>query len=249
MEGDITMKVINAIWEKRNLNVDVQEVSFEMRDSIDELKEILSGINVPYSVVRIPSGRVDLLLEAQNLGYKVIEVNFLLEGDVRTMELPSIYKRFEPVISVHDADMAMRDRVLKEIRKGEIFATDRIALDPLFSQRIAGERYYNWVNDELDRGARMAIAYFKDKPAAFGINFAATGKGKIYDAFLGGLLSEAANKGLGFLLLYVNMESVRAQGGDKIIARVSSNNQPVFRLHMQYMYEIRETNYILVRHQ
>jgi hypothetical protein len=71
----------------------------------------------------------------------------------------------------------------------------------------------------------------------------------VYDAFLGGVFSEAANKGLGFLALYANMQSIRSQGGLKIITRVSSNNLPILRLHLQYGYDITDMNYILVKHQ
>jgi hypothetical protein len=112
---------------------------------------------------------------------------------------------------------------------------------------MAGIRYYNWTRDALEKGAEMAIGYYKDEPVAFGINGCV--KDKLYDGLLGGVFSEASNKGLGFLSIYANLESIHEQGGIKLVTKISSNNVPILRLHMQYNYEIRDMNYILIKHQ
>jgi hypothetical protein len=227
--------------------VDVQEISCDGSETVEELETNLSDIHVPYSVLKIPSGCTNLLFTAQTLGYSFVETSIQLEGKVSTMELPGIYKRFENFVSVERAERDMLDKILAEIENAEIFETDRIARDPFFSKMIAGRRYANWTRDELDKGAEAVAAYYKEEPVAFGINMPSDGT--VYDAFLGGVFSEAANKGLGFLALYANMQSIRSQGGLKIITRVSSNNLPILRLHLQYGYDITDMNYILVKHQ
>ena len=63
------------------------------------------------------------------------------------------------------------------------------------------------------------------------------------------MLPNVSNKGLGFAALYANYVSIKNQGGRKIVTRVSSNNSPILRLHIQYGYVITNMNYILVKHQ
>ena len=241
------MKEINAFWEKRNLGVDVKEIEFEEKDELDALGELLYAVHTPYSVLRIASGRTDALLLAQEQGYRVIEMSIGLEGKTDHVKLPEIYRRFESAVSVSFATPDVSDQILKEIKKGEIFETDRIALDPYYSKSVAGNRYYNWTKDELDKGARLAVAYYKNAPAAFGVT--CQKDHNCYDAFLGGNFSEMANKGLGFLAIYANMKAIQMQGGTKIVTRVSSNNQPILRLHMQYGYMVKDMKYVLIRHQ
>lgn len=240
------MKIIDAVWEKRNLGVDVREMVCDGTETAEELEKQLAKIQVPYSVLKIPSGSTDLLLAAQSAGYHFMETSISLDGKVSTMSLPRIYQRFESFIEVKKAEGDFLDKILQEIETGTIFETDRITRDPYFSQKIAGRRYANWTKDELNKGAEAVISFYKEQPVAFGINLCSDGT--VYDAFLGGVFTEAANKGLGFLALYANMESIRNQGGTRIVTRVSSNNMPILRLHMQYGYEITDMNYILIHH-
>ncbi len=241
------MRVIDAVWEKRNLGVEVQEIVCDGTETANELQEQLSEIRMPYSVLKIPSGSTELLMASQSVGYCFVETAVSLDGKVSTMELPRLYQRFEPLIEVRRAEGEALDKILQEMEAGDIFETDRIARDPHFSKQIAGRRYANWTRDELDRGAEAVISYYKEQPVAFGINLRS--EGTVYDAFLGGVFTESANKGLGFLALYANMESIRQQGGTRIVTRVSSNNLPILRLHMQYGYGITDMNYILIKHQ
>lgn len=241
------MRVIDAVWEKRNLGVEVQEIVCDGTETANELQEQLSEIRMPYSVLKIPSGSTELLMASQSVGYCFVETAVSLDGKVSTMELPRLYQRFEPLIEVRRAEGEVLDKILQEMEAGDIFETDRIARDPHFSKQIAGRRYANWTRDELDRGAEAVISYYKEQPVAFGINLRS--EGTVYDAFLGGVFTESANKGLGFLALYANMESIRQQGGTRIVTRVSSNNLPILRLHMQYGYGITDMNYILIKHQ
>lgn len=241
------MRVIDAVWDKRNLGMDVVEIIMEGKDSVEDLTLQLTQVNVPYVVVKIPSGRVDLLLEAQKYGYQYIETTFHLEGIVSNLSIPSIYKRFEPAIAVMEADNGLKERVLDEIRSGQIFSTDRIALDPAFSKEVAGQRYYNWTCDELKKDARIFIAFYKTEPVAFGISKRMDGLR--FDAFLGGAFADASNKGLGFLAIHANNYAVNIQNGKRIVTHVSSNNPAILRLHMEYGYNVTQMEYVLIKHQ
>ena len=242
------MIIVNAVWEKRNLGVDVVEITCTDKDNTEELRQLLSSIETPYSVLKIPSGCTDLLVEAQNCGFQVIENGIELLGDLRKIKVPDVYSRFIPHIRLEEAKGKILDNILGEIRRGEIFKTDRIAVDPYFSKEIAGKRYYNWCNDALEDGAFMGVLYYKDTPVAFGLSKRDKNDSKTFDGILGGLLPEASNKGLGFLVVYGENEICRVNEGKYCIGRVSSNNIPILRLHLQFGYEVKSMNYVLVKH-
>ena len=241
------MKFTKAVWEKRNLGVECIEVSCSEYDKIDELDEALASIDVPYSVVKIPAGSSDLLRAAQMRGYIVAETGIELWGDMRRVKTPKIYERFLPYIRMEQATGTVLEKVLNDIKSGQIFATDRVSTDPLFSVEIAGRRYYNWCKDVLAQGAYMGVLYYKDQPVAF--NISKQKKNGISDGLLGGVFPEAVKKGLGFLIVHGENEICKLHGGKACTGRVSSNNLPILRLHLQYGYEIKKINYVLVKHQ
>ena len=248
MKGLVAMKIIDAFWEKKNLGVDTTEIVCDGSESYTDVEIELSKIKTNYSVLKIPTGNYDLLNIGQKYGYSVIEVSFKLIGNVNVVKLPTMYNRFIQHVKVEPATDEIKAKVLNEIAAGEIFSTDRIAIDPLFSKELAGKRYCNWCNDAIEKGANLEIAYYKNSPVAFNFN-ALPDERKICDGLLGGVFSEALDKGLGFLVLYTELESCKKMGGKSVISTVSSNNLPILKLHTQFGFDIKEMKYVLIKHQ
>lgn len=242
------MRIIDAVWEKRNLGIDVTEINAEPTDSVDELVRVLSGVLVPYSVVKIPAKCPELLLAAQDCGYKMIEASMTIEGNIKRIATPKLFSRFLPLIEIQEANVELLEKIYAEVAAGEIFATDRIALDPMFSKELAGRRYYNWCLDAMKQGAMMEVAFYKGQPAAFNLSILKQERG-LSDGLIGGVFSEAKNMGLGFLVVELEMDLCRKLGGNICLGRVSSNNAAILRLHMQYGFEISDIQYVLIRHQ
>lgn len=240
------MKIVNAHWEYRNLGVNCTELNLDPNDSMVAFKEALETLDSGYQVIRIPSGRTDLLLAAQNMHFQVIEMSIQIAKVVDEYSLPKIFKRFESHIIVSEATQEDIDRVLNLMRNGDLFTTDRISLDPYFTSEQSGERFYNWTKDSLDNGAHIFIAKYKGESAGFGVNY--TTDGKRYVALFGGVFPEFAGKGLGFTALHTNMVSIINQGGTSIVTAVSSNNQPILRLHESFGYQVQELHYVLIKH-
>lgn len=240
------MKIINAAWEKRNLGVNCVELNVGNNDSLTEFNDAISKLQSEYQVVRIPSGKTDMLLSAQKAGFQVIEMNMQLDKMIKDYKLPSIYTSFEPYINVLAADASDIDTVLGKIKKGDLFVTDKVARDPFFSTGQSGNRYYNWSMDVLDQGAKLYRVQYKDADVGFVLNY--TKDGKLYDAFLGGVFPEYANKGLGFLVVHANIISIMSRGGNRVITGVSSNNMPILRLYLLFGFDIWEMRYILIKH-
>ncbi len=243
------MRIVEATWERRNIGVDVIEIICSKKDTCLALAAALHDLKSSYSVVKIPSGRFDLLLEAQKNGYLFVETSFELWGDVQKIHLPECYNRFNKYIRMEEASGKILDRILGEIKAGAIFETDRIALDPYFSRELAGRRYYNWTQDVLADNAFMGVLYYKDNPVSFNLSRPVPDRYGVYDGILGGLLREAAGKGLGFLVVHGANEICKMYGGKYSIGRVSSNNAPIFRLHLQFGYELKGMTYVLTKHQ
>jgi GNAT superfamily N-acetyltransferase len=147
---------------------------------------------------------------------------------------------------VEAASEELQDRVFREIKMGTIFSTDRIALDSHFSVEIAGNRYYNWMRQELDRGAALSISYYKEEPVAFSITKPAANG--VCDGIMGGVFAEHRNRGLGFLAIEATNQTAEKYGAKKIQTKVSSNNLPILRLHVSGGYEIVHMEEVLVKH-
>lgn len=241
------MRVVDAYWEKRNLGVSTTEVYIDTKDSLDELKNVIKHISSQYIVVKVAYAAVDAMLFLQDMGFRYIETNILLESKISHMQIPPIYKRFLKNYDFVEADPQLTERVLAEVSAGKIFKNDRIALDPFFSAEIAGKRYSNWIKDELERNAVIYIAKYKNVPVTFTVVKPVSET--VYNSFLGGVFESEANKGFGFTGSIGIADKVAAMGGKKITTRVSSNNLPILRIHMNLGYEIQAMDSVFVKHQ
>lgn len=242
------MTHIEAVWEKRNLGVDCQEIRCSEMDTPAALARGISRLAAPYQVIRIPAGKADLLLEAQKHSFSVIEVSIDLVTKMgEPIELPKLYRRFEPAVSIHKASEEEQENILNRISDGTMFSTDRVALDPYFSMKASGERYSLWAKDLITKSsAHLSCLSYKDQTVGFSLNYKKANK--TYYAVLGGVFAEYAHMGLGFLAIYGNMKSIYEQGGRIVETSVSSNNPPILRLHQLYGYETTAMTYILIKH-
>lgn len=240
------MKIIDAYWEKRNLGVNCVELEVANNDTLADFNNSLCKLQSEYQIVKIPSGKTDILLSAQDAGFRLIEMNIQLCKNIKEYKLPGICQRYEPYMNVVKADKKSTELVLDKIKKGDLFVTDKVARDPFFSIEKAGNRYFHWSKDLLQQGASLFVTQYKNTDIGFVLNY--TKDGKLYNAFLGGIFSEYANKGLGFLVVHGNVLSIIHQGGNRVITGVSSNNRPILRLFLEFGFDVFDMRYILIKH-
>ena len=94
------MIIKNTPWEKRNLGIASSvELIIEQHDNWSAVEKDISDRKEQYQVMHVPGGLTDVLINAQDLGFRMIETNIQLVRDLKKIELPQIYKRFEPHIS------------------------------------------------------------------------------------------------------------------------------------------------------
>ncbi len=73
------MKIIDAVWEQRNMGVKTNEIIIDGSESLDEIKSSLSEIKADYIVVKTPVGRMDINQLLSNLGFSFMETMLQIE--------------------------------------------------------------------------------------------------------------------------------------------------------------------------
>lgn len=238
------MQIINATWEKRNLNENVVEVLLEKNDNLNDIVDKLISLDAEYQVVKIPIKKYDYMNILQNLGFMYIETLFNIYSNVDSYI--SVNKEVENNTIIRKANKIEIKKILDEIKEGKVFNTDRISIDPYYSIKISGMRYYNWAKDIIMDGAEVYILSYNGNDVSFTINKCI--REKTFDPILAGMLSKEINFGLGFLMDFLIFSSIKIQGGKKIITTCSSNNLPVLKLNLECGYKIKNIQYVYVKH-
>jgi len=239
------MKLINAEWERRNIGVSTVELHVDVNDNVDEVENVISENKSEYQVLKLPAGNPAMISRMEKNGFSFIETLFSLSEKVKNIELPNVYRRFLSDIKVIQDTGFYQEMVLEKIKQGEIFKTDRIALDPLFSERHAGNRYYNWAKDEMDKNAELNIVLYKENPVAFSI---CRGNGKVCSNLLGGNLESSGVTGMGFAGVYASHVYAEKKEYSLEETSVSSNNPSILKLHIMFGFKISDIKYVMVKH-
>ena len=243
----IILNIVEATWEKRNIGVTCTEIEIEKNDSLPEILNAVAERTEQYIVVKILHGRTDVLFALQDLGFHFIETLFTTEVSLKEKPVfPAVCSNLIQNISYHVATPEDQRRVLDEVKSGRIFSTDRIALDPDFSNELAGQRYAFWIEDIMAKeGSKMIITEYENK--SIGFNVFAT-KGKICEGLIGGLFFDYLDSGLGFANNYAGLLAGHDFWGTKTVSHVSSNNFQMFKLHLFSGMNIKSLVYVLIKH-
>jgi hypothetical protein len=239
------LKIIDAIWERRNLGVACVEVSLEATDTAAEARDALAGIETQYLVVKVPAGVSDLMLLASEIGCRFVEASVHITRRVANLDLPGIEKRLADSVShapMQESDMHL---LWDEIRNG-MHETDRVALDPHFTKVQASNRYIGWIQDEAARGAEVYKLIYKNQSIGY-FTMKNLGDG-VYYPFLAGMYRSHKNSGLGFNIAYKAMCEAAARGGTSISTYISTNNDSSVRLHVNLGFRFEEITYVYVKH-
>ena len=112
------MKIVNAVWEKRNIGCETTEVTFEQDDSLAEAEKLAKKLGTEYIVLKIPSYRTDIMLTVQKYGYTYIEDMVYLVHYLGEVQRNRIEQRIYDAVSyelMNDDDILM---LKEEIRCG-----------------------------------------------------------------------------------------------------------------------------------
>lgn len=229
------MKIIDAYWEKRNLGVTCYEIEIDQKDPITSVREEYEALSErEYMVVKIPSVHYEAVRFFQDRGYTFIESAFSMVHHGSVISVPA---RFEKICSrcswrlIEDGDI---EQINQEIDKG-MFKTDRVYLDPAFTNEQAAKRYRLWLRDGIESGHRVFIVAYNGRTIGFTSDIIAG----VYDAFQG--------TGLGLCVQYAYL-CAHKNGDNDVYTRVSGNNYPVIQMQQFLGFQIDRMEYVFIKH-
>lgn len=239
------MKVIDAIWEQRNLGVTCYEVTVEQGDSSGEIQQTLAQLQADYLVVKVPAAHSEAMFLLPTLGLTFIECSINVMHNLKTIPLTTVQRRFVDAVEYIPVTPDEITSVFTQIHRG-MFTTDRIVLDPHFTREQAANRYCGWIGDEITRGAEVFALRFRGEAIGF-FTFKQTDDG-IYYPFLAGIYPEWQNSGLGVNAVYQPLREAIQRQARFITTYVSSNNPPIIRAHLALGSVIHNISYVYVKH-
>jgi hypothetical protein len=215
------MKIIDAVWEKRNLNLNTTEIDVEAEDTFDRLLEAITNDTSDYLVVRLPAGSSKLLCNMERLGLTYVEDMVRLVHNLNSVVLTPVELRMFAQTGIRKMDGSELDELCRQVERG-IFGTDRISVDSFFDENVANKRYAYWIRDEFERGTSFYIYLYKNQDVGF-FSLKEQENG-VYVSTLGGLYVDKRIGGLGSIISYHVIDEVKRLGGTKVKISVSTNN-------------------------
>lgn len=237
------MKIIDAIWEKRNLGVSSYEVVIETEDSASDIEKKLAELDADYIVVKVPSEHSDVLESVQKSGFGYIEDLIHVEHDLSEVTRNRIIQRLYDETTYREMNDEDLEQLWSEIKDG-MFDSDRISTDSHFGKEKAATRYLNWTKDLLEKGARFYAIRYRDDSTGFVI--LDTKDGLTYNSILGGGYRKYRKSGIG--IIQKEQEITKSLGGKRVTTAVSSNNVGQFKALIMNGYKPYMIEHIFIKH-
>lgn len=245
------MKIINAFWEKRNLGLDVIEITIDNNDlkNFDNIeKKLRDDFTDKYVVIKMPVGNLTVLHKLQDLGFYFMESLFTLEKNIETYSIP---EKFQSLNNLTDAVIIPPDQfdsVIEKIPCG-MYSTDRIYLDPCLDYKMSRTRYVNWIKDlQQQENTIMYETVLKStsEPVGYGVCIYNKEIKEMY-SLLTGIYPASQGKGLGALVIHSPVLIAQKKKCKIVKTAISSNNIKVFKKHMPFAFDITCQQYVLRR--
>ena len=243
------MNTVHATWEADNLGVDAYEITLTESDTLEAFaaeEARMAAEGAQYIVVKTPVNCPGLLFGLPRMGYTMVEMVFHVAIRRDAYHIPADIARFDRGLSVlertGDAD---RERIFTLIRSG-VFKSDRVSIDPAFTQEQSGNRYANWLRQMLDAGGKLFEVLQKDKP--FGFFVITRVDEHTVDPVLMGMYDEASDRGMGALLHKKTLDTCFAQDCTRLTSTIVSNNAKVLRVYVNAGATVTDTLYTYVKH-
>ena len=241
------MKIIDAFWEKKNLNIETKEIIVNNNDSLLDIDKIINSLSDKkhYIVIKIPIGRPDFIKLITDKGFYFIESLFKMSLRISTFQFPNFINKFDEMLTYKMITNSDEFACLEnEIKKG-IFTTDRIALDLNFGKDIAANRYVNWLKYEVKKECEVFEIIHENTP----IGFFAIKKitEKKYNLLLGGLYKNSMDMGFGFSILSKPIMELKKRNIDFAVTHVSSNNLHILKYYFLFGFSPIDIVYVMTR--
>jgi hypothetical protein len=239
------MKIIDAIWEERNLGLKTFEVIVSEEDSWKDLKDVIEKLSYEYLVIKIPPSRTDLMFKVSALGLVFVELVITAHFSGQNKELKNLEKRIIQSLCWSETTEENRNMLFEEISNG-LFKTDRIAIDPNFGIKKSSQRYLGWIEDEIKLGS--VLYQITKEGNLIGFFLLKKNGPDSSTAILAGLLEKYQRSGLGFVLNHFEIEASNQMGSSTVYSTFSANNRGALAIHMSMGYTVDRQLYVYVKH-
>jgi len=238
------VKIINALWEKRNLEVETVEFIIE-NDDIEKIVPNILTAEKSYNVVKLPVNKPLLATALQQNGYNFVECMLNFTHDLNEIKVTNAKLLSNAEVTYEPMNKTDLEKLLCELAKG-LFNTDRIFNDNRFQKEASALRYKNWLCDEHAKGSVIFKLVFQSET----IGFFALKKmtHNIYDPFLLGLYNNYKGKGFGRSMAFNALQECINQGAKGISTHISSNNLANIKIYQSLGYDISGLVYVFVKH-
>ncbi|MFA6718057.1 MAG: hypothetical protein WCS15_03150 [Prevotella sp.] len=242
------MKIVNCVWEIRNIGCKTAELTFEKGERVDKAVFDCLDQEYDYIVVRAPILEGKMYADLSSRGYSFIENQITFEKRWQDfIVMDRLYKRTLDKVTISKViDEADLKRLLSRITR-DMFVTDRISLDPHFGADYAVRRYCYWSEDMYHQGYNVYKVNLDGKEVAFSIN-KITADGTLVVPLGGGFtdVDGVATGPTALLAIYKMKET--GMVFKRFKAKISSNNLPMIRVYNKLQFEQTHFDYIFVKH-
>lgn len=185
------------------------------------------------------------ILEFQRYGYLFIEILTITKRDVSLPVLNNFQERYLSYLQMKNIELDSINLVTDKIDV-HLFETDRISIDPFFSEHQTRNRYIGLIQDVMNTGGSLVGLYLNNKIVGF-FTYKIEPLGKV-SFQLGAIFREHSNIGLGFFLNYFQILKAKQLGLKTIASAYSSNNVRARRVHENLNYVTDKQYYVFIKH-
>lgn len=241
------MKVIDCPWELENIGKHTVEIAVESTDIFNKesIKSAIDGYE--YAVIKVDMNKPSFNIGLSGQGFTCMEVQMHVGIEYDDFDFSKIYHLYNDTrFEVVDSESEFHT-VMSHIQPG-MFSTDRITIDPHFSEALGCRRYKNWLSTEYysQNSLLVKIIYKREN---VGFMLVRINKEKV-NLLLNGLYKPYQGKGIGMLtpaspMIFIKQYDLPIK---KETTSISSNNIPVVKLYNRLGFQILNQTYVFVKH-
>lgn len=242
------MKIIDAVWEKRNLGIETIEIEMgkddvsDKQNSLARIKDICSDDRLVY--IKVPVGNLELVHSLEQLGARFLECQIKVSLKLSGYQFPNDIKGFlqltdvKPIEKKQENLLTLQDRITPGM-----FSTDRVCLDPMWGANgmsLSAIRYKNWISD-IFFDENIVPYEFSVSNETVGFGVAKVNLNNV-EIFLGGVYKDILNPiaALSFMSAPIKLFCKK----NVIGTNISTNNPSVVKLYSKFEYSLSPSFYV-----
>lgn len=243
------MKIIDAVWEKRNLGKSCKEIYIEKNDIMQDVFQGLCNIKEEFQELFVPVECSEYLLRLPQYGFFYIESNFdLVKKCNADTPFPPMYNEILKAVSSRLIGQEEIDDFLQRLRTEYFFDKDKISIDYHFPEAASKNRNYLRLKDYIAEGRKIDIYEVVRGEQAIGYFILDIKEKGHIEVHLSGLYPEFRGSKFGTCVMGEETRQAVKQGAKLITTGVSLNNFACLRVYQSLGYEIKRATNIFVKH-